>query len=76
MFVFVNSSDIIFFGQKKLLTLSHSEACVKHLQIQNQAKLIKKKFNFGQPKQNKIIFFLFVTETKTKSTNTRAKSAF
>jgi hypothetical protein len=50
----------------------------KHLQIQNETKQNKTKlvnhFNFGQPKQNKIILFLIlVTKTKTKSKQNQPK---
>ncbi len=50
----------------------------KHLQMQNKTKQNKTKvvnhFNFGQPKQNKIIIFLIsVTKTKTKSKQNQPK---
>jgi hypothetical protein len=50
----------------------------KHLQIQNKTKQNETKlvnhFDFGKPKQNKIILFLIlVTKTKTKSKQNQPK---
>ncbi len=50
----------------------------KHLQIRNKTKQNKTKlvkhFDFGEPKQNKIVFFLIlVTKTKTKSKQNQPK---
>jgi len=51
---------------------------IKHLQIRNKTKQNKTKlvnhFDFGEPKQNKIVLFLIlVTKTKTKSKQNQPK---